>query len=226
MICHDSRIISKGELIQGIIKINITIICHHDYPKKSIKLPIAVMTIWSLNILIQSKNFAGAAEKLRNKPSRANKFDKAGSLPIHHACKCGAPPELIKALIEACPASLYTENFVGQTPLDVARMKYPVKSPHHSSVIAMLEGSECKIRATPQNDDLHIARNKPFPVLSELPSRSTLREVRVPPQNEAEMDQRTGFIGLVANAAANAVGEQLGAELFNFVKNAIFSDDE
>ncbi len=64
---------------------------------------------------------------------------KDGDLPLHLACYDGqAPPEIIRALIDAYPDSVRKENRMGRDPLELAARNYRIGHPHRAEVLALL----------------------------------------------------------------------------------------
>ena len=62
-----------------------------------------------------------------------------GDLPLHLACYDGAaPPEIIRALIDAYPESVRKENRMGLDPLELAARNYRHGSPHRAEVLSLL----------------------------------------------------------------------------------------
>jgi len=66
-------------------------------------------------------------------------YTKDGDLPLHLACYDGqAPPDIIRALIDAYPESVRKENNSGRDPLELAAKNYRVGGAHRSEVLALL----------------------------------------------------------------------------------------
>ncbi|KAL7551106.1 hypothetical protein ACHAWF_014308, partial [Thalassiosira exigua] len=73
-----------------------------------------------------------------------------GDLPLHLACYDGqAPPDIIRALIDAYPDSVRKENRLGRDPLELAAKNYRVGSPHRAEVLALLRWHRPEHSATP-----------------------------------------------------------------------------
>jgi len=76
------------------------------------------------------------AEKAPYEATIANPY---GDYPLHLACYSGvAPPELIRALIDAYPDALIKENKKGRDPLELAAKNYSFTDPNRAQVLALL----------------------------------------------------------------------------------------
>lgn len=81
-----------------------------------------------------------------------------GDLPLHLACYTGtAPPEIIRALLEACPGTSRVRNKYGRDPIEIAVLNYSRtrNAQLRAEVLAilMLHGSaEAQIVSTTIND--------------------------------------------------------------------------
>lgn len=87
--------------------------------------------------------------------------DEHGSTPLHIACWGNPPPEVIQALLTACPQTVYDQDKDGNTPLHIAA-SHPKMTP--SVIRALLEA--CPIAISIRNKEglmpLHMAcRNAP-----------------------------------------------------------------
>ncbi len=66
-------------------------------------------------------------------------FFKGGDLPLHLACYTGnAPPDVLRALIDAYPISLLMPNKLGRDPLELASINYHVDHPYRAEVLFLL----------------------------------------------------------------------------------------
>lgn len=62
-----------------------------------------------------------------------------GDTPLHLACYDGhAPPQVIRALIDASPDAVQQANRRGRRPLELAAKNYRRRGPHRSEVLALL----------------------------------------------------------------------------------------
>ena len=62
-----------------------------------------------------------------------------GDTPLHLACYDGAaPPDVVRALLDACPEAAGWDNGQGRQPLELARRNYRRRSPHRAEVLALL----------------------------------------------------------------------------------------
>lgn len=76
------------------------------------------------------------------------------------ACYDGqAPPEIIRALIDAYPESVRKENRLGRDPLELAARNYRIGHPYRAEVLALLrwhrpDDSPSDAEGPPNNDTL------------------------------------------------------------------------
>ncbi len=64
---------------------------------------------------------------------------KDGDLPLHFACYNGlAPPDIIRALLDAYPESVRKENRLGRYPLELAAINYQIDDPYRDEVLFVL----------------------------------------------------------------------------------------
>jgi hypothetical protein len=64
---------------------------------------------------------------------------EGGDLPIHLACYTGnAPPDILRALLDAYPDSLRMPNKMGRDPLELASINYHLDHPHRAEVLFLL----------------------------------------------------------------------------------------
>lgn len=69
---------------------------------------------------LESRKFKEAIHRINNDQSIARRAQEEGNLALHEACRCGAPVELIAALIEANEAALAVAGKMGYLPLHFA----------------------------------------------------------------------------------------------------------
>mmetsp|Transcript_38770 Transcript_38770/g.81519 ORF Transcript_38770/g.81519 Transcript_38770/m.81519 type:complete len:216 (-) Transcript_38770:171-818(-) len=75
----------------------------------------------------------------KSQGAEARTFNPFGDLPLHLACYDGqAPPDIIRALIDAYPDSVRKENKYGRDPLELAAKNYRIDHPHRAEVLALL----------------------------------------------------------------------------------------
>ncbi|KAL7447102.1 hypothetical protein ACHAXM_011117 [Skeletonema potamos] len=80
-----------------------------------------------------------AIRRVEKAPFEATIANPHGDYPLHLACYSGmAPPELIRALIDACPDAVTKENKKGRDPLELAAKNYRVIDPNRAQVLALL----------------------------------------------------------------------------------------
>jgi len=64
---------------------------------------------------------------------------EGGDLPIHLACYTGnAPPDILRALLDAYPNSLRMPNKTGRDALELASINYHLDHPHRAEVLFLL----------------------------------------------------------------------------------------
>ena len=110
-------------------------------------------TATSLHYLIQNHQWNEAATKLKMEPEVVI-LSRFGYLPLHLACEVGGPPELIEALISEYPSSIHSKTFCARTPLDLAKLSYPVDNHHFHAVLKLLvdaENAACSRAFPPPN---------------------------------------------------------------------------
>ena len=80
-----------------------------------------------------------AIRRAEKAPFEATISNPYGDYPLHLACYSGmAPPELIRALIDAYPDAILKENKKGCDPLELAAKNYRVIDPNRAQVLALL----------------------------------------------------------------------------------------
>lgn len=80
-----------------------------------------------------------AARRVEKCPYEAAIANPYGDYPLHLACYSGmAPPQLIRALIEAYPDAITRENKKGRDPLELASKNYSTSDPNRAQVLALL----------------------------------------------------------------------------------------
>jgi len=66
-------------------------------------------------------------------------YTKDGDLPLHLACYDGqAPPDIIRALIDAYPDSVRKENSLGRDPMELAAKNYRIGGAYRAEVLELL----------------------------------------------------------------------------------------
>lgn len=98
------------------------------------------LTQTKLHFYVLSQDWNGCFRRIRKtEGAEARTFNPCGDLPLHLACYTGqAPPELIRALIDAYPGSVRRGNKMGRDPLELAARNYRLGSPHRTEVLALL----------------------------------------------------------------------------------------
>mmetsp|Transcript_24907 Transcript_24907/g.53732 ORF Transcript_24907/g.53732 Transcript_24907/m.53732 type:complete len:216 (+) Transcript_24907:296-943(+) len=98
------------------------------------------LTQTKLHFYVLSQNWNGCFRRLQKSQGvEARIFNPCGDLPLHLACYTGqAPPEIIRALIDAYPGSVNKENKLGRDPLELAAKNYRVGSSIRAEVLALL----------------------------------------------------------------------------------------
>ena len=60
-------------------------------------------------------------------------------MPLHLACYTGnAPPNIIRALVDAYPNSMHIQNKLGRVPLELATINYHADHPNRAEVLFLL----------------------------------------------------------------------------------------
>ena len=71
--------------------------------------------------------------------TEASTRNPCGDLALHLACYGGqAPPYVVRALLDAHPASATAVNRAGRCPLELATLNYRPGHPHRAEVLALL----------------------------------------------------------------------------------------
>ncbi|KAL7535045.1 hypothetical protein ACHAXR_007867 [Thalassiosira sp. AJA248-18] len=98
------------------------------------------LTQTKLHWYVLAQNWKGCFRRLeKSGGGEARTFNPYGDLPLHLACYDGqAPPELIRALIDAYPDSVRKENNLGRDPLELAAKNYRFDHPYRAEVLALL----------------------------------------------------------------------------------------
>mmetsp|Transcript_14706 Transcript_14706/g.35431 ORF Transcript_14706/g.35431 Transcript_14706/m.35431 type:complete len:217 (+) Transcript_14706:128-778(+) len=98
------------------------------------------LTQTKLHWYVLGQDWKGCTRRIhKSQGAEARTFNPYGDLPIHLACYDGAaPPEIIRALIDAYPDSVRKENKRGRDPLELAARNYHLGSPHRAEVLALL----------------------------------------------------------------------------------------
>lgn len=80
-----------------------------------------------------------AIRRIAKAPDEAKVANPYGDYPLHLACYTGtAPPEVVRALIDAYPDAVLQENKRGHNPLELAALNYRVGDPKRGQVLALL----------------------------------------------------------------------------------------
>lgn len=82
-----------------------------------------------LHWAILAEDWNGCWRRLqKTNGAEARSFNEYGDFPLHFACYGGlAPPDIIRALIDAYPESVRIENNKGRYPLELARINYQIR---------------------------------------------------------------------------------------------------
>lgn len=92
-----------------------------------------------LHWAVLAQDWKRVLRRLSKQPKEASISNPYGDYALHLACYDGqAPPEIIRALIDAFPPALRKENKKGRDPLELASINYRVDGPHRSEVLALL----------------------------------------------------------------------------------------
>mmetsp|Transcript_30782 Transcript_30782/g.57040 ORF Transcript_30782/g.57040 Transcript_30782/m.57040 type:complete len:215 (-) Transcript_30782:259-903(-) len=98
------------------------------------------LTQTKLHWSVLGQDWKGCMRRIeKSQGAEARTFNPYGDLPLHLACYDGqAPPDIIRALIDAYPESVRKENNSGRDPLELAAKNYRVGGAHRSEVLALL----------------------------------------------------------------------------------------
>ena len=95
--------------------------------------------------------------------TEASTRNPCGDLALHLACYGGqAPPDVVRALIDAHPASARAENRAGRGPLELATLNYRPGHPHRAEVLALLRWYRPGEDDEEENDEDE-GRRRPLP---------------------------------------------------------------
>lgn len=91
-----------------------------------------------LHSAILQEDWIQTLRQLQTDKHNAMIANRYGDYPIHLACYTGAPPYVIRMLINAYPDAVMMTNKAGYNPLDIASKNYKISNPHRKQVLAML----------------------------------------------------------------------------------------
>lgn len=83
-----------------------------------------------LHWYILAEDWNGCRRRIaKTNGAEARSMNEYGDLPLHFACYGGlAPPDIIRALLDAYPASVHVENSHGRVPLELATINYHIRT--------------------------------------------------------------------------------------------------